>query len=132
VAWHTNHLRGQKSSSMVMAKDIVHVLTTYDKISNNRRVLRILGVDHRNNKWVIKRWHTLNNNGDAFWLQRTTGKCIDVLCETTIQQIVAFGTSKTTISPNSKDDTWRRIGRKQYGIHATHFLQVFKPYNSYT
>ncbi len=128
----TNHLRGQKSSFMVMAKDIVRAWTTYDKTSNNRQIIQILGVDRRNIKSVIERWHALNNNGDAFLLQRRTRKWIDVLCEVAVQQIVAFWTSKTTISPNNKDVTRRRTRRKQYEVHATHYLQVFQVYNSYT
>jgi hypothetical protein len=117
---------------MVMAKDIVRALATYDKTNNNRQIIQILGVDCRNIKRAIERWHTLNNNGDAFWLQKRTRKQIDVLCEVAVQQIVAFWTSKTTISPNNKDVTWRRTRRKQYEIHATHDLQVFQIYNSYT
>jgi hypothetical protein len=36
----TNHLRDQNSSSVVMAKDIVRALATYDKTtSNNRQVV---------------------------------------------------------------------------------------------
>jgi hypothetical protein len=128
----TKHLRGQKSTFIVMAKDIVRAFATYDKTSNNRQVIQIFGVDRRNIKRAIERWHTLNNNGDAFWPQRRTTKRIDVLCETTVQQIVAFWTSKTIISPNSKDITRRRTRRKQYEVHATHYLQVFQVYNSYT
>jgi hypothetical protein len=50
----TNHLRGQKFASMVMAKDIVYVLATYDKTSNNKQVVQILGVDLRNIKRAIE------------------------------------------------------------------------------
>jgi len=35
----TNQLKGQKSSAIVMAKDIVYVLATFDKTSNNRQVV---------------------------------------------------------------------------------------------
>jgi hypothetical protein len=84
----TNHLGGQKSSSMVMVKDSVCVLATSNKTSNNRQVVQSLGVDRRNIKRATKRRHTLDNNGDAFWLQKRTGKRVDVLCETAIQQIV--------------------------------------------
>jgi hypothetical protein len=79
-----------------------------------------LGVDCRNIKRAIERRHTLDNNWDAFWLQRRTRKHVDVLCEATIQQIVAFWTLETTISPNSKDVTWRGSRRKQYDVHVTH------------
>ncbi len=61
-----NHLRSQKSSSMVKAKDIVYVLTTSNKTTNNRQVAQILGVDRRNIKRAIERRHTLDNNEDAF------------------------------------------------------------------
>jgi hypothetical protein len=40
---------------MVMAKDIVCGLTTYDKTSNNKQVIQILGVDHKNIKRAIER-----------------------------------------------------------------------------
>jgi hypothetical protein len=69
---------------MVMAKDIVYALATFDKTSNNRQVVQILGVDHKNIKRAIEKRHTLNNNGDAFWLQRRTRKHADALCEAAI------------------------------------------------
>ncbi len=68
----TNHLKGQKSSSMVIVKDIVYVLATSNKTSNTRQVVQILGVDSRNIKKAIERRHIFKNNGDAFWLQRRT------------------------------------------------------------
>jgi hypothetical protein len=51
----TNHLRGQKSLSMVIAKDIVYVLVTSNKASNNIQVVQILGVDYKNVKRAIER-----------------------------------------------------------------------------
>jgi phage regulator Rha-like protein len=88
-----------------MAKDIVYALVTFDKTSNNRQVARILGVDHKNIKRAIERRHTLDNNRDTFWLQKRTRKRVNVLCEATVQHIVAFWTLGTIISPNSKDVT---------------------------
>jgi hypothetical protein len=75
---------------MVMAKNIVYALVTSNKTSNNKQVAQILGVDCKNIKREIERRHILDNNEDAFWLQRRTRKRANVLCETTIQQIVAF------------------------------------------
>jgi hypothetical protein len=44
------------------------------------------------------------------------------LWEANVQQIVAFWTSRTTILPNAKDVTQKRIGVKKYEEHATHYL----------
>jgi hypothetical protein len=115
----TNQLRGQKSSAIVVAKDIVYALVTFDKTNNNRHVVRILGVDHKNIKRAIERRHTLDNNRDAFWLQKRTRKRADVLCEAIVQHIVAFWTLETIISPNSKDVTQRRIRRQQYYLQVS-------------
>ncbi len=48
----------------------------------------------------------------------------DSSCDATIQQIVSFWTTETTISPNAKDVTQRKIPIKQYDVHATHYLQI--------
>ncbi len=127
----TNPLRSQKSSSMVMANDIVYALVTFNKIINNRQVAQILGVDRRNIKRALERQHTLDNNEDGFWLQKRQENMLMLYVKLQSNRLFAFWTSKTTISPNSKDVTQRRIGRKQYDVHATHYLQVFQVY-SYT
>jgi hypothetical protein len=44
---------------MVMAKDIVYALATFDKTSNNRQVVQILGVDRKTIKRAIEKRHTL-------------------------------------------------------------------------
>jgi hypothetical protein len=68
-----------------MAKDIICALTTSNKISNNKQV--------------------------AFWLHKRSGKRVDALNEATMQQVVAFWSLETTISPNAKDVTRRRTRR---------------------
>jgi hypothetical protein len=108
-----------------MAKDIVYVLATFDKTSNNRQVVWILGVDHKNIKRAIERRYTFDDNRNAFWLQKRTRKRANVLCEAVVQHIVAFLTLETIISPNNKDLTQRRTKRQQY------YLQVSQVY-SYT
>jgi hypothetical protein len=37
-----------------------------------------------------------------------------------------YWTTQTTISPNVKDVTRRRIALKQYDVQATHYLQVLR------
>jgi hypothetical protein len=63
-------------------------------------------------------------NGDVFWLNKKVERWTDSLCDVAIQQIVSFWTTETTISPNAKDVTRRRIAIKQYDVHATHYLQI--------
>jgi hypothetical protein len=46
------------------------------------------------------------------------------LSETNVQQIVDFWNLGTTILPNAKDVTYKRIGVKQYEEHATRYLQI--------
>jgi hypothetical protein len=66
----------------------------------------------------------MDTNGNAFWVNTKNQKHRNGLCEIKIQQIVDFWTSRTTISPNAKDITWKRVGMKQYEEHATHYLQI--------
>jgi len=53
---------------MVMAKDIVRALATHDKTSNNRQVIWILGVDRKNIKRKIKRWHFKQQSLEENWV----------------------------------------------------------------
>jgi hypothetical protein len=81
-------------------------------------------VDGRNiKKWVEQRC-SLDTSGDAFWVNMKSQKHRNGLCETKVQQIMDFWTSRTTISPNAKNITRKRVGMKQYEEHATHYLQI--------
>jgi hypothetical protein len=113
----SNHLTGQKSNPLIMAKNIVCTLATFDKNSSSRKVVRVLGVDWRNISSLI-------NNKDVFWLNKKVGNQSDSLCDATIQHFVSFWTIETTIFPNAKDITWRRDAIKQYDVHPTHYLQI--------
>jgi hypothetical protein len=63
-------------------------------------------------------------NGDVFWLNKKVERRSDSLCDVAIQKIMSFWTIKTTISPNVKDATWKKIVIKQYDGHATHYPQI--------
>jgi hypothetical protein len=60
-------------------------------------------VDPKNIKKAIKRRCSLETNGDAFWLNKKSGNYGSGLCKATMQQIVVFWSSGTTILPDAKD-----------------------------
>jgi hypothetical protein len=70
--------------------------------------------------------NSLNTNRDVFWQIKRSEKCGDALNDMAIQQIMDYWTTQTTISPNVKDVTQRKIALKQYDVQATHYLQVPK------
>jgi len=73
---------------------------------------------------MVEQQCSLDIDGDAFWVNMKNQKHGNGLCEIKIQQIVEFWTSGTTISPNAKDITRKKVGMKQYEEHATHYLQI--------
>jgi hypothetical protein len=70
-----------------------------------------------------------NTSGDVFWLIKRFLKNGDALNDMAIQQIMDYWTTQTTISPNVKDVTRRRIALKKYDVHTTHYLQVPKVFD---
>jgi hypothetical protein len=118
------HLQGVKNSCIAV-KDIVYALAASNKTKNNSRIVQVLGVDWRNLKRTIENRFSLYCGWNAFWLNnKKIGKHANVMNKVAIQLIVSFWTLETTISPNAKDVTWKRIGVKEYDVCATHYLQV--------
>jgi hypothetical protein len=58
------------------------------------------------------------------WLNKKSGRHVHALNETDVQQILAFWNSNTTILPNAKYVIHKRVGVKQFDVHATHYLQT--------
>jgi hypothetical protein len=106
----SNHLKGQKTLPIVMAKDIMCTLAMFEKTCSNKQVTQNLDVDCRNIMKVIERRQFLNTSGDFLWVNKKIRKWWGhALSEVVVQCIVAFWTFYTTISLNEKDITQRRI-----------------------
>jgi len=50
----SSHLIGQKSSKTILAKDIICTLATSQSIGSSKEVVKILGVDKKNIKIIIR------------------------------------------------------------------------------
>lgn len=130
----TDHLTGQRSQPLVMAKDIVCALATSQyNVTSCREVARVLGVDRRNIKKGIVRREILDHFGDAFWRTFKRAKRADALSARIVELVTTWWTLETTVSPNRKDVTFKRIGVNEKIEHPKHYLQVsevsnFKPF----
>ena len=122
----TDHLTGQRSQPLVMAKDIVCALATFQyNVTSCREVARVLGVDRRNiKKGIVSLRESLDHSGDAFWRTYKRAKRADALSTALVELVTTWWTLETTVSPNRKDVTYKRVGVKVKIEHPKHYLQV--------
>lgn len=121
----TDHLTGKRSQPLVMAKDIVCALATSQyNATSCREVARVLGVDRRNIKKGIVRRESLDHSGDAFWRTYKRAKRADALSTALVELVTTWWTLETTVSPNRKDVTYKRVGVRVKIEHPKHYLQV--------
>jgi phage regulator Rha-like protein len=60
------HLVGSKKSHLVMAKDIICTLASFENMTSSRFVAEVLGMDRRNIKKGINRQVQLDLENQAF------------------------------------------------------------------
>jgi len=117
-------LVGQKTSKIIMAKDILCTFAFKGNIGSGRGVAGLLGVDKRNISKVRERRVLLDSTQDAFWLhhrRKTQSNSFAKNVRTLVEQ---WWAEETTVSPNRKDVVTFHEGPRQWVSHTTHFLQI--------
>lgn len=126
------HLVGQKTSKIIMAKDILCTFASKGNVGSGRGVAGLLGVDRRNISKAQGRRVLLDSAQDAFWLHHRRKTRSDSLAENVKTLVEQWWVEETTMSPNRKDVVSFREGPRQWVSHATHFLQVSQVVQKYT
>lgn len=119
-----DHLTGRRPKTRTLAKDIVCTLATSDLNMSNREVARTLGVDRRNITKSIERRLQLDASGTLFWTSRRRAVRVDSMPSELKALVVQWWTSDTSISPNRKDISRRRVGVNEFEEHPKHYLQI--------
>jgi hypothetical protein len=83
----TQHLTGQKSTKLVMAKDIVVTCAVSESCGSSRKVAKALGVDRQNIKKGSKRRFDLDISGDAFWISSKRAARGDALATAVVELV---------------------------------------------
>ena len=118
------HLVGQKTSKIIMAKDILCTFASKGNVGSGRGIAGLLGVDRRNISKAQGRRVLLDSAQDAFWLHHRRKTRSNSLAENVKTLVEQWWAEETTVSPNRKDVVTFHEGPRQWVSHATHFLQV--------
>jgi hypothetical protein len=119
-----NHVAGHKSSKLVLTKDIICILASFQSIGNSRKTTKVLGVNKRNIKKGVERCMLLETLENVFWTDFKQTKRSNVLSVHSIELVINWWKSKTIVSPNHKDIIKLQVSTTEFEMHPVHYLQV--------
>ncbi len=115
---------GHQSSKLVLAKDIICTLASFQLVGNSRETMKVLGVDKRNIKKDVERCILLETLGSVFWTDFKHTKKSNVLSNHSIELVINWWKPEMIISPNHKDIIKLQVSTIQFEMHLMHYLQV--------
>lgn len=118
-----NCVKGVHSKDELAAKRAaLHMLvnTSNDVPISDSKLAKALDIQPRN----LKKHRVDIHATDFKWASGDRKRRTDCLSPSIVQCVSDYWESNSRVSPNKKDICRKRLGRKQYDVHPTHFLEL--------
>ena len=86
----STHLARSKKSHLMMAKDIICMLATFEHMTSSRFVAEVLGVDRRNIRKGVNRQVQLDLENQAFWRTNRRRERSNAISEATKSLVISW------------------------------------------